>query len=134
MEIHDLGNQRYSFVFFHAMDLQKVVEGGPWSFEQSPLVCHCLEGIEIANTVLLNRMAIWVQVYDLPSGILTERVLQSIGNHIGMFVKVDSANTNGGWKQYVRIRVALDIEQPLKRRMKLKRDNGVWNWINFKYE
>lgn len=35
MEIHDLGEHRFSFVFFHKLDLQKVVEGGPWTFEQS---------------------------------------------------------------------------------------------------
>lgn len=28
VEIHDLGGQRYSFVFFHVLDLQKVLEGG----------------------------------------------------------------------------------------------------------
>lgn len=38
MEIHDLGGFRYSFVFFHVMDLPKVVDGGPWSFEQALLV------------------------------------------------------------------------------------------------
>lgn len=38
MEIHDIGGRRYSFVFYHPMDLQKVLDGGPWSFEQSMLV------------------------------------------------------------------------------------------------
>lgn len=28
MEVHDIGGMRYSFVFFHKMDIQKVVEGG----------------------------------------------------------------------------------------------------------
>lgn len=28
MEIHDLGGQRYSFVFYHKLDLQKVLDGG----------------------------------------------------------------------------------------------------------
>lgn len=65
---------------------------------------------------------------------LTEKILQSIGNHIGEFIKTDPANMNGGWKQFVRIRVALDIKKPLKRRMKLKRENGSWDWVNFKYE
>lgn len=31
MEIHDLGGYRYSFIFYHIMDLNKVLEGGPWS-------------------------------------------------------------------------------------------------------
>lgn len=28
----------------------------------------------------------------------------------------------------------MDIEKPIKRRMKLKREGNVWSWINFKYE
>lgn len=38
MEIHDIGEMRYSFIFYHPLDVQKVVEGGPWSFEQGMLV------------------------------------------------------------------------------------------------
>lgn len=59
--------------------------------------------------------------------------MQSIGNHVGSFVKTDPANIKGGWRQYVRIRVTLDIDKPLTRRIKLKRQDGSWNWINFKY-
>lgn len=29
VEIHDIGEMRYSFVFYHPMDLQKVIDGGP---------------------------------------------------------------------------------------------------------
>lgn len=29
VEIHDLGGMHYSFVFYHPLDVQKVVEGGP---------------------------------------------------------------------------------------------------------
>lgn len=31
VEIHDIGEMRYSFMFYHPMDLQKVVEGRGWS-------------------------------------------------------------------------------------------------------
>ncbi|KAL8107203.1 hypothetical protein AgCh_023859 [Apium graveolens] len=35
---------------------------------------------------------------------------------------------------YFRIRVTLDVEKPIKRRMNIKREGGEWNWVNFKYE
>lgn len=40
MEIHDLGVYRYSFVFYHVLDMKKVLNGGPWTFEQNLLVYH----------------------------------------------------------------------------------------------
>ncbi|XP_074374021.1 uncharacterized protein LOC141714399 [Apium graveolens] len=64
VEIHDLGGQRYSFVFYHVLDMEKVVEGGPWTFEQSLLILHKLGETEDVNTVALNKIYIWVQVYD----------------------------------------------------------------------
>lgn len=35
---------------------------------------------------------------------------------------------------YLSIRVNMDLGQPLKRRMKIKREGGDWSWVNFKYE
>ncbi|XP_074342383.1 uncharacterized protein LOC141679921 [Apium graveolens] len=134
VEIHDLGGQRYSFVFYHKLDLQKVLDGGPWTFEQSLLVSQCLQENEEPHGVNLNRVDIWVQIYDLPNGFISEKILQSIGQYIGVFVKTDPASTNGMWKTYVRIRVSIDVGTPLKRRMKIKRTGGDWSWVNFKYE
>ncbi|XP_074337126.1 uncharacterized protein LOC141674299 [Apium graveolens] len=95
MEVHDLGGFRYSFVFYHVLDLQRVLEGGPWSFEQSTLVCHQLSGNEDPHTVQLKETNMWIQVYNIPSGFIFENVLKSIGNSIGRYVKSDSANFHG---------------------------------------
>lgn len=65
---------------------------------------------------------------------ITEKVLQSIGNSIGAYVKSDPTNFNQTWKVFTRIRVTLNIDKPLKRRMKIKREGNAWGWINFKYE
>lgn len=134
IEIHDLGGWRYSFIFYHIMDLRKVVEGGPWSFEQANLVFHQLEESEDPRMVASQEMEIWVQVYDVPRGCLSENILKSVGASIGKYVKSDPANFYGAWKSYVRVRVAINVEKPLKRRMKIKREGDAWSWINFKYE
>lgn len=134
MEIHDLGDHRFSFVFFHKLDLQKVIEGGPWTFEQSLLLYQVLGDNENPHTVSLNTMDIWMQIYDLPKGLVSEKLLQNIGGFVGTFIKSDPTNINGFRKMFFRIRVALNVEKPIKRRMKIKREGGEWHWVNFKYE
>ncbi|XP_074327914.1 uncharacterized protein LOC141665829 [Apium graveolens] len=114
MEIHDLGNHRYSFMFFHKLDLQKVIEGGPWTFGQCLLVYHILEDNENPHTVPLKNMDIWMQVYDIPKGMISEKLLQSIGDFVGKFVKSDPSNINGVWKMFSRIRITLNVEKPIK--------------------
>lgn len=134
MEVHDPGSHRYSFVFFHTLDLQKVLDGGLWTFEQSLLVYQKLEANEDPHLINLHHSDIWVQVYDLPRGLWSENILINIGKSVGEVVKMDPANLNGGWRVYARIRIKLDLNKPLKRRMKLKREGGEWSWVNFKYE
>ncbi|XP_074355733.1 uncharacterized protein LOC141695383 [Apium graveolens] len=122
MEIHDIGGHRYSFVFYHILDMQKVVEGGPWTFEQSLLAYHRLEGNEDPHLVNLHTSDMWVQVYDLPKGFNSEQIFMNIGNFVGKFVKSDPANLSGGWRMNARVRVTMDLDKPLKRRMRIKRE------------
>lgn len=84
------------------------MEGCPWTTEQSLLVYKKLEANEDPNQVQLNTIDIWVQVYDLPTGMVSEMILQSIGNHIGLFIKMDPSNISGSWRLYTRIRVKIE--------------------------
>lgn len=133
-EVHDIKGYRYSFVFYHVMDLRKVIEGGPWSFEQSMLIYKQVQETEDPHAIQLDEVDIWVQVHDIPKGFISENILRSVGNFVGKYVKGDPANFEGTWKAYVIIRVTIDIHNPLKRRMKIKREGGTWSWINFRYE
>lgn len=76
----------------------------------------------------------WVQIYDIPRGFLSENILQSVGSSIGCYVQSDPTTFTGGWKPYVRINVSINVENPLKRRVKIKREGDNWSWLNFKYE
>lgn len=93
---------------------------------------HLLEG-EDPHSIKLNLVDIWLQIYDLPQGLVSENIFRSIGDYVGMFVKAYPANFNGGWKMYSGIRVTMNLEKPWKKRTKIKR-GGDWSWINFKYE
>lgn len=121
-------------IFVRVLSCPRYAESVGRTFEQSLLVYHCLKENEDPHGVKLNNMDIWIQVYDLPNGFVSENIFRHIGNYVGEFVKSDPANLNGGWRLYSRIRVTLEIDKPIKRRMKIKREGGEWSWINFKYE
>lgn len=56
---------------------------------------------------MLNEVDIWIHVYDIPKGFVSEIILQSIANYIGSFMKSDPVNLNGVWKPYYRIKVQI---------------------------
>ncbi|KAK6117177.1 hypothetical protein DH2020_049056 [Rehmannia glutinosa] len=89
---------------------------------------------EQPSRVQLFHVELWVQVFDLPFGFMTEKVGKSIGDFIGIYVEADKHSFTGVWQNYMRIRVAFDVRNPLKRRMKIKNMGGEWVWIHFKYE
>lgn len=134
MEVHDMGDSRYSFVLYHKMDVQKIVDGGPWNFEQAMLVLHELAPTEDPSKVKLQYADIWVQIYDIPRGFLSENILKSVGESMGKYIRSEAKTFEGAWKPFVRIRVSVNIEKPLKRRMRIKREGDNWSWMNFKYE
>uniref|UniRef100_A0A803PCL7 Uncharacterized protein n=1 Tax=Cannabis sativa TaxID=3483 RepID=A0A803PCL7_CANSA len=76
-----------------------------------------------------------IDIHDLQHGFRTERTLQRIGNYIGKYIKFDENNFSGVWREYFKIRVTINLDQPLKHRMKIRRlDRSDWFWVNFKYE
>ncbi|MBA0672598.1 hypothetical protein Goklo_029003, partial [Gossypium klotzschianum] len=57
----------------------------------------------------LNSTEFWVQVHDLPPGLMSESMAIQLGNFCGKFIEYESNNPLLGQKSYMRIRVCLDV-------------------------
>ncbi|XP_062089039.1 uncharacterized protein LOC133795601 [Humulus lupulus] len=133
--VKELGKNLFLFQFYHEIDIQRVIAGSPWTFERKQLIFHRLREGDNPRSVCLNKLDLWVQLFDLQHGFRSQSVVQSIGNYVGRFVDSDINNFSRVWREFLRVRVTVDIDQPLKRRMKISRkDNNEWFWVNFKYE
>ncbi|KAK6144583.1 hypothetical protein DH2020_021403 [Rehmannia glutinosa] len=132
--IKELGPNMLLFQFFHELDIHRDESNGPWTFDNQLLLKKRLEEGEQPSKVTIFHIAMWVQVFDLPIGFMSEKVCIDIGNYIDSFLETDPKNFEGGWKNYMRVRVSLDIHIPIKRRMKIRKSGGDWAWINFKCE
>ncbi|KAH9684395.1 reverse transcriptase domain-containing protein [Citrus sinensis] len=51
-----------------------------------------------------------------------------------LFLESDENNFKGVWRNYMRLRVSIDVRKPLERRMRMKRAGGEWIWVDFKFE
>lgn len=108
----------YLFQFFHEIDIKRIVEGSPWSFKRKVLVIARLKEGDIPRGVSLNSIDLWVQIHDLRTGFMLEKIVQEIGNYVGKYVASCPNNFTGTWKKYMRVRVTVDLAKTLKRRMK----------------
>jgi hypothetical protein len=124
----------FLFQFFHKLDMEEVLKGGPWTYDSHSLVLEKLQiGVPLKD-ILLNYMNLWVRVYNLPTGMMKEKVGIGLGNYIGEFLEYDGNNNSSFWREYMRLKVRFDIRQPLKIGKKIKANGGEWCVVNFKYE
>ncbi|KAL8154679.1 hypothetical protein AgCh_000143 [Apium graveolens] len=80
--IKELDSNLYLFQFYHEIDVKRVLEGCPWSFNRRALdMARLKEGVN-TRCVDLNFMELWVQVHDLKAGFMPEKILRGIDNYI----------------------------------------------------
>ncbi|KAL8513662.1 hypothetical protein ACS0TY_012959 [Phlomoides rotata] len=52
----DIGDGRFIIQFYYILNLNRVMDGGPWSFDNFPLILHRLELGENPKMVPLNKL------------------------------------------------------------------------------
>lgn len=134
ISIKELETGIFLFQFYHKEDMLWVSNGGPWQFDNAMLCINIVPNGEDPLNVPLWYLNIWLQIHDLPSGLMTEPVGKQLGDFFGEFLEYDLKNNTSIWRESMRIKVRLDVRKPLKRRKKITRRNGVDVIVSCKYE
>jgi hypothetical protein len=134
MDIEEVHPGLYVFKFFHQLDIQHILKQGPWSFDNHTLVLNILPENEDPRDVSLHNLPFWIQIHNLPSGYMSQKTGEKVGNYIGEFLEYDEKNDSLSWRKYMRIRVLVDIRMPLKKSKKIKKAGGDSVLVHFKYE
>lgn len=121
----DLGNNCFVIQFYHERDFTRIMSDGPWNYNQSMILMQPLEPNQNPRQMRLTTMELWVQIHDIVSGLRLELVAQDIEIFLREFVRDDSKNYDSFWRDYMRVRVRMDIRVPLKRKMQVKVLEGI---------
>ncbi|KAK5819413.1 hypothetical protein PVK06_024413 [Gossypium arboreum] len=74
----------------------------------------CLLGEDL-DTLLLLYTEFWVQIPDLPPGLMLEVMARQFGSFLSSFLDYDTKISLFAVKQFMRIKVHLDVRVPLKK-------------------
>lgn len=134
ISIKELDHGIFLFQFYRVEDLQWVLKGGPWTFDNVMLALEQVAPGENPAEVKLCSLSIWIQIYNLPMGYMMESVGKQLGNFFGTFMEYDVKNNTSIWREYMRIRIKLDVRKPLKRKKKIMKKDGTEFIVTCKYE
>lgn len=80
-----------------------------------------------------DKVSFWIQIHNLPYSLLSVEVAQSLGGSLGTVkMPTDQAEMRGG--NFMRVRVSIDVSEPLCRGRKVKFDENNEGWVSFMYE
>ena len=122
-------------VFQDVDDMERVFVQSPWTFNKKLIQMVRFAGDLQPTAVKFSRSAFWIRVFNLPIKSMIREVGEDIGRGIGQHMEVDVPENGLGWGKYLRIRVEIDVTEPLLRGKMLQ--GGVEDdpfWVDFKYE
>ena len=99
----------------------EVLDNGSWTFNQHLLILKRVTTDDQVDKVGLDHVSFWVQLHNLPISFHTSKIVQCIDDYVGTFLALDVNNFSGTWRNFLRVRVSIDIRNPLKRRIKIKK-------------
>ena len=109
INIKYLGSQLILFQFYHLIDLRRVMDGGPWSFNSHLLVLHELKSYENLAEVPLYFVSFFIQVYDLPHGFISEIIGKALGDYTGESLEYNEKNNSSFDRSFMRIKALVDV-------------------------
>ena len=115
LRIVEVGNNVLQFKFSSMFQLEWVERSGPWNFENNLLLlCRWRKGLSSANLVFTHA-PFWIQIWGLPFEYMTEEAGRDIRSKLGRVIEVDKRSWQADQAKFMRVRIDLPIEKPLRR-------------------
>ena len=134
MRIVEAGNNILQFKFSSKYQLEWVEKCGPWSFDNNLLLlCRWKKGLTSTN-ISFTYSPFWVQIWGLPFKHMSQEIGKDIGSKIGKFIEVHKRSWQSDQAKFMRVRVDLEIDKPLRRGAYITSLDGERLWLSFKYE
>ncbi|KAK9291354.1 hypothetical protein L1049_019300 [Liquidambar formosana] len=126
-----------SFLFGFSKELvpDRMLNSGPWSVMGAHLVLKVWNPNLILEEIDFSHSGFWVQIHGLPPALKSRVNVTKIGAKFDRFLQFDESGGDSlVWNHFVRIKVDLNVSEPLKPGFLLKRSPHPNVWVQFKYK
>ncbi|XP_039815268.1 uncharacterized protein LOC120678182 [Panicum virgatum] len=121
---------------FGAMaDRQRALAGSPWMVGRHAVILQAYDESLKPSDVSFDKMEIWVRILNLPFGWMNARRGARAAGLIGKVVKLDVYGDGEASGPFLRARVKIEADKPLRRGVMLKTDRKANpDWFDIQFE
>ena len=132
-KVRNVGNHIILFIFDNEEEVDKILEGEPWSFDKHLVMIKRYDYSIPLQDLIFEHVSLWVQVHDIPIMYLSREIAEKLCEAARKVSKEPTlAEVDRG--NVMRIRVRVDTTLPLCRGRLFTLENGSKGWASFKYE
>ncbi|XP_039815364.1 uncharacterized protein LOC120678302 [Panicum virgatum] len=135
IECKSLGDNCFLITFLQTSGKRRAMDDGPWTISKEALVMADYDESKSIDEVEFTTIPIWIRVARLPMGLMKKEVAIQIGEELGEFMEVDLENDEFAAGRFLRVKVRIEIEKPLRRGIMIDVGEGAQErWCPITYE
>ncbi|KAL5571078.1 hypothetical protein UlMin_020675 [Ulmus minor] len=115
VEIELIGPNIFVLEFQSMADRRRILTGGPWDLFKNLLVFTEIDKGTNVTDLKFESIQMWIQIHNIPLACFNKGCAKLFGKQVGLVVEVDE-NVSGGCRGcYLRVRIFVRLDKPLKR-------------------
>ena len=120
-------------MFSNGNEAERIIATEPWTYDKNLIILSRYDGLCPIQNGRFHTVNFWVQIHGLPVSRLNEKNAYGIGETLGAVSKAFHAGELIGGN-FLRVRVGVNVSQPLNRGRKVLLGTDEEVWVSFKYE
>ena len=105
--------------FEDSLDLERVLEFEPWTFDKNIVVFERVTEVEEVPLLGFSKATFWAQFHNVPEKSLNQATGEAVGNTIGKVIEVADSEDDDAGGEFLSVRISIDISKRLSRCRKL---------------
>jgi hypothetical protein len=114
-------------------DQDRILQGNPWIFRNSWLIVKPWNRETDPRTIDFDHAPVWIQLWGLPPHCKTKAMGQHLGSLLGE-VEAFEIYEYPGKKMIVKIKVAINVHQPISAGIHVGNPTDGTSWVDFRFE
>ncbi|KAJ1392993.1 Zinc finger, CCHC-type [Sesbania bispinosa] len=130
-----MGVNLFLFTFENTKEMNDVLNRGPWYVMGHLLSLQCWVPEASVYEIDFSRTSFWIQIHGLPLDMMSTGNAARIMSKVGEVMEVENPCAEGNLlRTFIRIRVLVNIQEPLPTGCWVPRKSLPKLWILFRYE